>query len=107
HKRFKRLKDLADDIKIFLDQLNITKVNIAGWSLGGGVAMEFASHYQDMTNKLILINSTTHRGYPIFKKDSNMMPILTEVYTSPEEMANDPLQVKPVLDALAAGNFEF
>ena len=107
NRRIKTLKDFADDIKLFLDSLNIKKVYIAGWSLGGGVAMEFASHYQDYVNKLILINSTTHKGYPIFKKDKNFNPILTEVYTSPEELANDPIQVKPVLDALKSKKAEF
>lgn len=105
--RFNRLKDLADDIKLFLDELKIKKVNIAGWSLGGGVAMEFAAHYPDMTEKLILINSTTHRGYPIFKKDDNMLSIMTEVYSSPEELAEDPILVKPLLNAINNNDNQF
>jgi len=99
------LKDLAIDLKIFMEAMNIKKADIAGWSLGGGVVMEFAAHYPDMVNKLVLINSTTHKGYPVFKKDANGQVKLGEVYTSREEMAKDPIQVKPLLDALESKNF--
>ena len=43
--------------------------------------------------------STTHKGYPVFKKDSNMQPIPGATYSSPEEMGTDPVQVLPLLMA--------
>lgn len=104
---FQSLRDLADDINMFLNALMIDKAVIAGWSLGGGVAMEFAAAYPKRTEKLILINSTTHKGYPIFKKNASYQPIAGEIYVSAHEMASDPVQVKPVLDAIAAKNAAF
>jgi pimeloyl-ACP methyl ester carboxylesterase len=102
----KSLKDLADDLILFMDEMKIEVADITGWSLGGGVAMEFAAHYPKRINNLILINSTSHKGYPVFKKDANGQMKTGEVYSSREEMANDPIQVKPILDALKAKNFE-
>jgi len=106
-KKIMSLKDLAEDLKLFMDALKIEKADIAGWSLGGGVVMEFAALYPERLNKLILINSTTHKGYPVFKKDSSGQMKIGEVYSTREEMAEDPIQVKPLLLALAAQNFEF
>jgi pimeloyl-ACP methyl ester carboxylesterase len=106
-KRVSSLKELADDLVMFMDALKIDKADIAGWSLGGGVVMEFAAHYPKRVNNLILINSTTHKGYPVFKKDANNQMKLGEAYSSKEEMAEDPVQVKPLLMALEAKNFAF
>jgi pimeloyl-ACP methyl ester carboxylesterase len=107
NERVMSLKDLAKDIKLFMESQNIKKANIVGWSLGGGVVMEFAAAYPDLTEKLILINSTTHKGYPVFKKNESGQPIIGQVYSTREEMAKDPIQVKPVLDALNNKNFDF
>lgn len=105
--KFDSLANLSTDIQLFMSELKIEKASIAGWSLGGGVAMEFASRYPRSVDKLILINSTTHKGYPIFKKDKNNAPILTEGYKSKDELATDPLQVKPILEAIATENAFF
>lgn len=105
--KFDSLANLATDIQLFMSELKIEKASIAGWSLGGGVAMEFASRYPRSVDKLILINSTTHKGYLIFKKDKNNAPILTEGYKSKDELATDPLQVKPILEAIATENAFF
>ena len=104
---FDSLATLATDIQLLLSELKISKAHIAGWSLGGGVAMEFAARYPKSTNKLILINSTTHKGYPIFEKDAQNAPIFTEGYKNKEDMAKDPIQVKPILEALATENAFF
>lgn len=106
-KKFSSLKDLADDVALFLKALSVNKIVVAGWSLGGGVAMELAAYYPDLVEKLILINSTTHKGYPIFKKDAAFKPLVGQIYASADEMANDPLQVKPVLDAIKVNNTGF
>jgi pimeloyl-ACP methyl ester carboxylesterase len=105
--RVRSLKELAEDLALFLQALKIPQASIAGWSLGGGVAMEFAATFPQMTEKLILIASTTHRGYPIYKKNAALQPQVGQAYASPEEMASDPLQVKPVIDAIAANNAAF
>jgi pimeloyl-ACP methyl ester carboxylesterase len=61
--------------------------------------MELAA-FSKKIERLILVNSTSHKGYPLFKKDSNGKPIETQVYENKESMALDPVQVAPVLIAL-------
>jgi len=101
------LKDLADDLALFMNEMKIDKADVVGWSLGGGVVMEFAANYPKRINKLVLIDSTTYKGYPVFKKGENNQPLIGQVYSSRAEMANDPIQVKPLLDAFKTQNFEF
>jgi len=90
------LEDFADDVKLFMDALNIEKADIAGWSTGGAIALKFAANYPDQTSKLVLIESASYRGYPIFKKDENHQPIIGEYYASKEELAKDLVQVLPM-----------
>lgn len=99
-KRVLNLSDYAEDLKLFLEEKHIQKVDLLGWSLGGGVAMAFAARYPDMVNKLILVASTTHKGYPIFKKDQQGQMIIGQTYESPETLALDPVQVLPLLQAI-------
>ncbi|MBU0997035.1 MAG: alpha/beta hydrolase [Firmicutes bacterium] len=105
--RILSMKDFARDVKLFMDSIGLEKADVVGWSLGGNVAMELAAHYPAKVNKLILINSGSHKGYPVFKKDASGRMIFGETYASADEMANDPVQVKPLLDAQKAKNFAF
>jgi pimeloyl-ACP methyl ester carboxylesterase len=107
HQPISSLKALAIDLEYAFQALNIKKANVLGWSLGGGVAMEFAAYFPHLVDKLILLASTTHKGYPIFKKSASMQPLVGEIYASASEMANDPLQVKPVIDAIQTKNVAF
>jgi len=101
------LKDLADDIYLWMNAKGIEKASMLGWSLGGGVVLEFAAKYQHMLEKLILLNSASHKGYPIYKKDENQQMLIGEVYSSREELATDPVQVVPLLMALKTKNKSF
>lgn len=47
----------ADDLKSLLDDLNIAKVNIIGFSLGGAVALDFTIRYSDMVSSLVVMSS--------------------------------------------------
>lgn len=105
YRRINSLKDFAEDMKLFMDAKQIKKSNVVGWSLGGGVALELAAAYPEMIEKMVLINSTTHRGYPVFKKDKNNQMLIGQVYQSPEELATDPVQVIPLLEAQKNKNF--
>ncbi|MBE0700086.1 MAG: alpha/beta hydrolase, partial [Acholeplasmataceae bacterium] len=105
YKRISSLADFATDVFLFMQAKGIHKSSILGWSLGGGVAMKFAALYPQSTEKLILVNSTTHKGYPVFRKDALGQSQVGQVYESPEAMGKDPVQVLPLLDALNRRNF--
>ena len=92
------LHDFAKDLKLFFDKLNLKKFNIMGWSTGGGVVMDFVADNPEYVKKLILMESVGTKGYPIFKKDENGQPI-SELLSSKKEIAKDPVQVLPVLQA--------
>lgn len=48
----------VDLILSLLDHLNIDKINIAGISYGGEVALQFAAKYSDRLDRLVLFNTT-------------------------------------------------
>lgn len=93
------LHDFAEDLKDFFEKLNLEDFVLMGWSTGGGVAMDFAADNPDYIKKLILLESVGTKGYPIYKKDENGQPIPGELLSTKEEIANDPVQVLPVLNA--------
>lgn len=100
-KPFDSLHELADDVALLVKKLKLkTPLTVAGWSAGGGVALSLASHYPDVVNKIVLINSMSYRGLPIFEKDEKGQPILTAPYKTKAAMAKDPIQVAPLLKAL-------
>ncbi|QWB99655.1 alpha/beta hydrolase [Mycoplasmatota bacterium] len=104
HQPIESLQELADDIYLFMEKLDIDKADVLGWSLGGGVVMEFAAKYPEKLEKLILLNSASYKGYPVFKKDKNNQMIVGEVYDTKEELAKDPVQVLPLLNAYQTKN---
>jgi pimeloyl-ACP methyl ester carboxylesterase len=105
YRRISSLKDFAEDIRLFMQAKDIQSAVVVGWSLGGGVAMELAAYHPELVEKLVLINSTTHRGYPVFKKGDNNQFLFGQAYESPEEMGKDPIQVVPLLEAMKTKNF--
>ena len=48
------IKQFAEDLKDFLDAINIAKAVILGFSDGGNIALEFALKYTERVEKLIL-----------------------------------------------------
>ena len=107
YRRISSLNDFAEDIYMFMQAKEIEQFDVVGWSLGGGVALELAAHHPEVVKSLVLINSTTHKGYPVFKKGADGKPLVGEVYHSADEMANDPVQVLPILKAQKENNFAF
>ncbi|MGI6377871.1 alpha/beta hydrolase [bacterium] len=106
NKPFDSLEELGEDIKAFCDKLAIKKAAFAGWSAGGGVVLYLAATYPKLVKQVLLVNSMSYRGYPVYKKDANGQVLLGQVYKSKEEMALDPVQVLPVQTAIEAKNYE-
>ncbi len=98
------LADFAEDIADFTRELNLDKFIPIGWSTGGGVAMLLAAEYPRLVDKLVLLETVSYQGYPIYRKNEKGEPIAGEFYASKEEMAADPVQVAPVQAAYEAGN---
>ncbi|WP_032120736.1 intracellular short-chain-length polyhydroxyalkanoate depolymerase [Clostridium amazonitimonense] len=107
NKRIDSLKDFSDDIKLFVDAMGLKDFVMMGWSTGGGVAMQFIADYPGYVSNLILLESVGIKGYPMFRKDENGQPILTELISSKEDIEKDPIQVAPVLQAYATKNKEY
>lgn len=105
--RFNSLYDLADDILLFVDALKIKQVIVIGWSTGGGIALRLASVRPSLVRKIVLIESMSYKGYPIFKKDEKGQALLGQVYASKDAMAIDPVQVAPAVAAMATKNVAF
>ncbi len=95
------LSDFAEDIFAMLNKLNITRYQLLGWSTGGGVAMIMAAKAPQAVTKLYLMESVGIQGYPMFFKDDQGQPILDKRLEAREDIAKDPIQVAPVLEALA------
>jgi len=54
---------MAEDLLAVLDTLGLSQVHLLGHSLGGKVAMQFATQYPDRVNKLIVVDMAM-RAYP-------------------------------------------
>ena len=53
-----RLEQLADDLMLWLDHLDISSCNLLGWSLGGQVCMQMVISAPERFQKLALVCST-------------------------------------------------
>lgn len=95
-KPVKSLEDFSTDMIMLLDDLDIHEYSVLGWSTGGGVALKMAALRPDEVKNIILVESCSYRGYPIFKKDETGAPLMGQYYMSKEELALDPVQVAPL-----------
>ena len=106
HNPIRQIKDFADDIKLFVDVLELKNFSMIGWSTGGAVAMEFCADYPGYCSKLILLASASTRGYPFFATDElgNVNP--AERLKSLEEVKRDSIRTIPIQAAYDTGNRE-
>ena len=98
---FDSLLTLALDIEELLKHLNISKFMVVGWSTGGGVALELAGLMGSKVEKLILLDSVGVHGFTIYKKDQNGQMMFDQELKTKGEIASDPVQVLPILNAYA------
>ena len=101
------LKDFSEDLKLFVDKLNLKKFSLAGWSTGGGVSMQFTADHPEYVEKLILVESVGIKGYPILQTDETGNFIAGKPYLSKEALGKDLVSIKPILDANSDRNKAF
>ncbi len=58
------IKDFSDDVKLFVDAIQLQQFDMIGWSTGGAVCMQFVAQYPGYCQQLILLASASTRGYP-------------------------------------------
>lgn len=77
---------LASDVAKVMDYLKIDSADVAGYSMGGSVAYQFAADYPNRLRKLIIISST-------YKSDG-WLPVVNSAFDNfkPEFFDNTPLQ---------------
>ena len=110
--------DLSDQLAAILRGQNITRANIAGISLGGLIAQDFAARHPDLVSRLILIDTTpsytealrtmwaqraaTARAQGVATMIDSLLPI----WFSADAIENDIDGVRYVRAALAGCNGE-
>ena len=52
-----RLQDMADDMAEILEQLGYDTVDVMGYSLGGGVALQLAARHPDRVRRLVIMSA--------------------------------------------------
>src|SRR5690625_1854508 len=106
YRKISSINDFANDLRYFIEELNLENITLLGFASGGSIAMELAASNSVSLERLILVNSTSHRGFPIFKKNERNESILGEIYQTPEEMKNDPRDIRPTLELVNKENEE-
>ena len=51
------IPECAEDMKLLLDALGISKCMLVGFSMGGAVAFEMAVRYESMISKMVIVNT--------------------------------------------------
>jgi pimeloyl-ACP methyl ester carboxylesterase len=101
------LADFADDLVAVVEAADVpTPFHLVGWSTGGGVSMVIAAEHPELVDRMALVSPASTRGYPIYRKDETGQPIEGDVLTTREEIAEDPVQVVPILQAQETENAE-
>jgi len=95
-------EELADDLKLLVDELKITKFSLLGWSTGGMVAFYFAVKYPELLEKLILFSSVGPQGCAFYKVDANGQNTQERI-TTKEDLKVHPF-MKKIDDAIAGGD---
>lgn len=59
----KGMKEWSEDLRSFVEALSIEKPHLMGWSMGGGVAMQYTLDYKEEVASLGLINPLSPYGF--------------------------------------------
>ncbi|WP_027446695.1 intracellular short-chain-length polyhydroxyalkanoate depolymerase [Pontibacillus marinus] len=101
------IKDFSDDLKSFLDALDLDDVALVGWSMGGAVCQQFCVDYPSYCNRLLLLASGSTRGYPFYATGENGLPDTNHRLKTYEEVKADPGKTLAVQKAYDTEDREF
>ncbi|MGM9988121.1 MAG: alpha/beta fold hydrolase [Bacillaceae bacterium] len=96
HHHIRSIKELSEDIKLFVTERGLTSFHLVGWSTGGAVAMQYAATYPDECKSITLLASASTRGYPFMLTNDGVSFERALTY---EEVANDSIRTIPVQQA--------
>ncbi len=67
---------MADDVAALLGELGIAKIDVMGWSMGGGVALQTAIRHPELVGKLIVIGKSAREDahFPEIRAQFDAMP---------------------------------
>ena len=100
--RFDTLEELADDVNAFTEALGLDSYYLVGWSNGGGVSLKLCAKYPEKVKKFFDIEGAGLKGYPLYKKENYQST--GKPYESKEAMAQDPVQVGPMVSIFEKGD---
>lgn len=104
NRQINTLQDYSEDVALFLKEKGIADAVVLGWSTGGGIILELAADYPELCSRLVLLDSVGVQGYPLYKLDENLKPILTKRIYKREDVESEPVQVVPVRKAIEEKN---
>ncbi|MEO4052478.1 alpha/beta hydrolase [Solibacillus sp. CAU 1738] len=102
--RITHIKDFSDDLKMWVDALELKHFTLIGWSTGGAVGMQFCADYAGICEKLILLASGSTRGYPFFASNPDGTPNFTKRFTTVAEIEQDAFRTIPMQAMYDSGN---
>lgn len=100
------ISDWAQDIIEFIEALGLEKVVLMGWSLGGAVAIKLATMRDDLLEKLVIMASSSVKGFPMFETVNGVVNIHKPIYKR-EDVIKDPNLIIPVSQALKNQDLNF
>ncbi len=83
------IRDFSDDVKDFVDTLELDSFSMIGWSMGGAVAQQFCADYPGYCQRLVLLASASTRGYPFYGTGADGLPDVNHRLTTYEEVKQD------------------
>ena len=96
NERFDTLDELAEDVYLLLEKLEIPSVYLVGWSNGGGVSLKLCAMHPEKVKKFFDIEGASLKGYPLFVKDEKFQST-GKPYENKDHLATDPLSVAPMI----------
>lgn len=107
NRQINTLRDYSQDIALLLSMKNVRDACVLGWSTGGGIVLELAADHPELVKRIILLDSVGLQGYPLYKLDDQLKPILSQRIYKREDVEKEPVQVVPIQKALAAKDKAF